>query len=283
MAFTISSTIMTPEKAKQIGAERWQKQREQIYTGGPLGVFYFPLVNFTATKNTIEADNPELSEMAAAATAYFSMLATTPLPTISGKVDLENWEKFANGGMYDGNGVWQDLTAAGFTDDPYKMLGWEYQEQPGTKGTVFKIPSDIKGVDLQNAYYYQINKLKHFIAKMGLWDGVQKTLNEQGRKAQAAQAQAQASKQAAAYAAAMAKLAEEEVRISREEAAKAIAKANSEYEKAVNDEAAEKKKLENIANGLPADFNESSNNLTKWLIIGGVAAAGIYLISRRGK
>lgn len=282
MAFTISSKIITPDKAKEIGAERWQKQREQVYTGGPLGVFYFPLVNFAAVKNTIENDNPELNEMEAAATAYFSMLATTPLPTISETVNLENWEKFSKGGMYDENGVWLDLTAAGFTDDPFKMLGYEYQIEPGTRGQIFKLPIDIKNVDAQTAYYYQVKKLQHFIAKMGLWEGIQKTLNEQSRKAQAAQAQAQASQAYAAYAAAMAQKAAEEVKVSREEAAEAIAKANKEFEEAVEAEAAEKKKLENIAAGLPADFDEKAG-LKKWLIIGGIAAAGIFLITRRGK
>lgn len=282
MSFTIGTLYITPDKAKEIGAERWQKQSEQVFTGGPLGVFYFPLVNFTAVKNTIERDNPELTEMEAAATAYFSMLATTPLPTISETVDLENWEKFAKGGMYDSNGVWLDLTAAGFTDDPYKMLGWEYQPVPGTRGQIFKLPSDIKNVDAQTAYYYQVKKLQHFIARMGLWEGIQKTLNEQSRKAQAAQAQAQASQAYAAYAAAMAQKAAEEVKVSREEAAEAIAKANKEFEEAVEAEAAEKKKLENIAAGLPADFDEKAG-LKKWLIIGGIAAAGIFLITRRGK
>jgi hypothetical protein len=133
-----------------------------------------------------------------------------------------------------------------------------------------------------DAYFIMVARLQKFLAKMGLTEGIQKTLNEQSRQAQKAQAQAQASQAAAAYAAAMAKKAAEEVQVSREEAAEAIAKANKEFEEAVKAEAAEQKKLQNIAAGLPADFDEKAG-LKKLLVFGGIAAVAFFLLRKRGK
>lgn len=256
--------VLTPEKAKQRGQDIYSGVFNQVQTGSPLGVFWFPIWNFIAAFNTLKRDNPELSEQAAAATAYFSMLAQTPLPTLEGTITVNDWEK----------------EIENWGDNPYLITGYEFQAFDPSH---FKKPVGID-LDYQTAYYYQIKKLQHFIAVMGLGEGIQKTLNEQSRKAQAEKAQAQEAQAAAAYAAAMAKKSAENVEISRKEAAEQIAKANAEYTAALEKEAAEQKKLDNISKGLPADYDENagSNKLISVALIA-AAAAGVYLIAKRGK
>lgn len=253
--------VLTAEKAKERGKEVFSKWHEQTGTGGPLGVFMYPLWNFISIFNTLKMDNPELKEQPAAATAYFSMLAQTPTPTIKENVKIDDWETLVNN----------------FGNDPYILIGFENQMmKPGI------VKAGNLELDAQTAYYYQIKKLQYFIALMGLGEGIEKTLAEQSRQAQKDKAAASASAQAAAYAAAMAKKAAEEVQISREEAAQEIAKANEQYKAAIEEEQKQQKRLDNIAQGLPADFEETSN-LKTWIILGGIAAAGILLLKKGGK
>lgn len=261
----INSMIQTPDKQIRAGQDLFKKLYGSYYTGGPLGVFSEPLLNFVGTFNTLRKNNPELKEQAAASTAYFSMLAESPTPTTGETVQI--FTSILN--------ETEDI-------DPYQMLGKDGYFIVYGDGKNKVVSNDsLQKMPAADAYFIMVARLQKFLAKMGLTEGIQKTLNEQSRKAQAAQAQAQASQAAAAYAAAMAQKAAEEVKVSREEAAEAIAKANKEFEEAVEAEAAEKKKLQNIAAGLPADFDEKAG-LKKWFIIGGIAAAGFLLLRKRG-
>lgn len=260
--FSISKQIQTPERQIQVGQDLFKNLYSSYFTGGTLGVFTEPILNFVATYNTLRKNNPELKEQPAAATAYFSMLAETPTPTTGETAKIPT--NILN--------ETEDI-------DPYQMLGKDgyfivYGDGINKIGQVQEMPA-------ADAYFLMLARLQKFLGKMGLTEGIQKTLNEQARKAQAAQAQAQASQAAAAYAAAMAKKAAEEVKVSREEAAEAIAQANKEFEEAVKAEEAEKAKLKNIAAGLPADFDEKAG-LKKWLVIGAIAAAGILLLRKKG-
>lgn len=261
--FTIAGQIQTPDKQIRAGKELFNNLYRSYFTGGTLGVFTEPLLNFVATYNTLRRNNPELKEQPAAATAYFSMLAETPVPTTGEAAK-----------------IMPSILKETEDIDPYQMLGKDgyfivYGDGINKVGLAQEMPA-------ADAYFIMVARLQKFLAKMGLTEGIQKTLNEQSRQAQKAQAQAQASQAAAAYAAAMAKKAAEEVKISREEAAKAIAKANKEYEEAVKAEAAEQKKLQNIAAGLPADFDEKAG-LKKLLVFGGIAAVAFFLLRNRGK
>lgn len=263
--FSLTSQIQTTDKQIKAGQDIFKHLYRSYFTGGPLGVFSEPLLNFVATYNTLRKNNPELKEQAAAATAYFSMLAETPKPTTGETVKI--FRSILN--------ETEDI-------DPLQMLGADGYFIVYGDGVNKVISGDsFQEMPAADAYFFMLARLQKFLAKMGLTEGIQKTLNEQSRKAQAAQAQAQASQAAAAYAAAMAQKAAEEVKVSREEAAEAIAKANKEFEEAVEAEAAEKKKLQNIAAGLPADFDEKAG-LKKWLVIGGIAAAGFLLLRKRG-
>ncbi len=261
--FSITGQIQTPDKQISAGKELFKNLYRSYFTGGTLGVFGEPLLNFVATYNTLRKNNPELKEQPAAATAYFSMLAETPVPTTGETAKIP-----------------PSILTETEDIDPYQMLGKDgyfivYGDGINKVGKVQEMPA-------ADAYFIMVARLQKFLAKMGLTEGIQKTLNEQSRQAQKAQAQAQASQAAAAYAAAMAKKAAEEVQVSREEAAEAIAKANKEYEEAVKAEAAEQKKLQNIAAGLPADFDEKAG-IKKLLVFGGIAAAAFFILRKRGK
>lgn len=263
--FSFTDQIQTPEKQIKAGKDLFKDLYRSYFTGGPLGVFTEPILNFVATFNTLRKNNPELKEQAAAATAYFSMLAESPTPTTGETVQ-----------------IFTSILNETDDIDPYQMLGKDGYFIVYGDGVNKVVWGDIlQKMSAADAYFIMVARLQKFLAKMGLTEGIEKTLKEQSRKAQAAQAQAQASQAAAAYAAAMAQKAAEEVKVSREEAAEAIAKANKEFEEAVAAEAAEKKKLQNIAAGLPADFDETAG-LKKWLIIGGIAAAGFLLLRKRG-
>jgi hypothetical protein len=248
------------------GNDLFKNLYRSYFTGGPLGVFTEPLLNFVATYNTLRKNNPELKEQPAAATAYFSMLAETPTPTTGATAQIS--KSILN--------ETEDI-------DPYQMLGKDGYFIVYGDGVHKLVSRDsLQAMPAADAYFIMVARLQKFLAKMGLTEGIQKTLNEQSRQAQKAQAQAQASQAAAAYAAAMAKKAAEEVKISREDAAEAIAQANKDFEEAVKQEAAEKKKLQNIAAGLPADFDENAG-LKKILVIGGIAIVGILLLRKEGK
>lgn len=262
----ISSLIVTPDKQIKAGQELFKNLYRSYFTGGQLGIFTEPLLNFVATYNTLRKNNPELKEQQAAATAYFSMLAETPIPTTGETAQI--FTSILN--------ETEDI-------DPYQMLGKDGYFIVYGDGVHKVVSGDsLQEMPAADAYFIMVARLQKFLAKMGLTEGIEKTLKEQSRKAQAAQAQAQASQAAAAYAAAMAQKAAEEVKVSREEAAEAIAKANKDYEEAIKAEAAEQKKLQNIAAGLPADFDEKAG-LKKWLVIGGIALAGILLLRKGGK
>lgn len=264
--FSIAGQIQTPDKQIRAGQDLFKNLYRSYFTGGTLGVFTEPLINFVATYNTLRKNNPELKEQPAAATSYFAMLAETPVPTTgdTAKIPTSILNETEN-------------------IDPYQMLGKDGYFIVYGDGIHKILPGEVlQEMPAADAYFIMVARLQKFLAKMGLTEGIQKTLNEQSRQAQKAQAQAQASQAAAAYAAAMAKKAAEEVQVSREEAAEAIAKANKEFEEAVKAEAAEQKKLQNIAAGLPADFDEKAG-LKKLLVFGGIAAAAFFLLRKRGK
>lgn len=250
------------ETIKSWGKDYEDNARSTQGDGGPLGLFGFPVYNFRATFNTLRESNPELSEQAAAATAYFSMLAKSPMPTETGEIRVPKWDREL---IDDGSALY--------------LLGMDIVKKPGAlvpDSVTLSAARNGVDLDLQTAYYYQLQKLQTYIARAGLGEGIEKTLKEQSRAAQQKQAQAQASKAAAAYAAAMAKQAAETVAESREEAAAAEYQAKLDYQAALEAEAEAQRELDNIANGFPAGYDpDAAAKKTAVMIAGGVAVVAL--------
>lgn len=240
----------------------------------PLGELVAPVWCFEYENNLLKRSNPELDDQARAATIYFSILARNPVVTSNGLVPWYDWENLL------------DAT----TQTPEWMLGVErlaaipeFTIGQGVKAQeLYKLNTNYLPIPANEAYFKAVEKLQKYIAKRGLWNGIQKTLNEQSRKSQAEKAALDASKAAAAYAAAMARMnagTSEEARI---EAAKAEAKAEELSVKAQEAEIELEKKLDNISKGLPEDFGEvKKTSPVIWLAFG--AAAAYFLFGRGSK
>lgn len=251
--------------------------REQVFRfepiRTPIGELVAPVWCFEYENNLLKKSNPELDDQARAATIYFSILARNPVVTSNGPVPWYDWE-----------------TALDPTKQtPEWMLGVERLAaipqftigQGVDAKELYKLNANYVTTPANEAYFKAVEKLQKYIAKRGLWNGIQKTLNEQSRKSQAEKAALDASKAAAAYAAAMARMNADTSEEARIEAAKAEAKAEELSIKAQEAEIELEKKLDNISKGLPEDFGEVKKvNPAIWLAFGAAAA---YFFFGRGK
>ena len=252
--------------------------REQVFRftpiRSPLGELVAPVWCFEYENNLLKNSNPELDDQARAATVYFSILARNPVVTSTDEAPWYDWET-----LLDSN-----------KQTPEWMLGVERLAAI----PAITIGRDISATELyrlgpnylptpaNEAYFKAVAKLQKYIAKRGLWNGIQKTLNEQSRKSQAEKAALDASKAAAAYAAAMARMNADTSEEARIEAAKAEAKAEELSIKAQEAEIELEKKLDNISKGLPEDFGEVKKTSTSPFILLALGAAAVYFLFGRG-
>ena len=272
-----------------------------------LGNFYFPLSEFELQTRALIAQNPELNDNEAAAVIYFSMLAESPQPSTEDIIFIPYFTDNMSASdllstetkIYDFNGSLPHSEKvhpkqAPFANTPLTFMQvqrgefdneWEvkniYHYENGEKVYLKRKEFDGEFIPKYQAWNLQKYKLELYLSKLGLMEGIKKTLSEQSRRAQAGEAQAAASKQAAAYAAAMAKQAKEEAESARIEAAKAEAAAKAQAEAAAKDEKTFREQLDNISNGLPADYKKPNTAL----FFGGIAAACmvLYFIGRGSK
>lgn len=247
--------------------------REYVLSFNPintvLGELVAPTWVFEFENNKLKKSNPELDDQARAATVYFSILARNPVVTSYNTVPWYDWESLATPST-----DWM-LGVEKFVAIP------EYSSQGYSGKGLYHLPPGYTSLPANEAYFKAVEKLQKYIAKRGLWNGIQQTLNEQSRKSQADKAALDASKAAAAYAAAMARInadASEEARI---EAAKAEAKAEELRVKAQEAEIELEKKLDNISKGLPEDFGEVKK--TNHVILFAIGAAALWFIFGRGR
>lgn len=251
--------------------------REQVFRFNPirtpLGELVAPVWCFEYENNLLKKSNPELDDQERAATIYFSILARNPIVTSDGPVPWYDWE-----------------TALDATKQtPEWMLGVErlaaipqFTIGQGVKAKeLYRLNERYLPIPANEAYFKAVAKLQKYIAKRGLWNGIQKTLNEQSRKCQAEKAALDASKAAAAYAAAMARMNADTSEEARIEAAKAEAKAEELSIKAQEAEIELEKKLDNISKGLPEDFGEAKK--TSPVILLAIGAAALWFIFGRGR
>lgn len=252
--------------------------REQVFRFNPirsvLGELVAPVWCFEYENNLLKKSNPELDDQERAATIYFSILARNPVVTSTDTAPWYDWENIL------------DKTK----QTPEWMLGVErIAAIPAvtigeglTAKELYRLNANYLPTPANEAYFKAVAKLQKYIAKRGLWNGIQKTLNEQSRKSQAEKAALDASAAYAAYAAAMARMnaaTSEEARI---EAAKAEAAADEMSIKAQQAEIELQKKLDNISKGLPEDFGEvKKTSPVIWLAFG--AAAAYFLFGRGEK
>lgn len=246
-----------------------------------LGVFSLPVLSFVESMDFLKQTNPELSEQARAAVAYFGMLAEMPAPT-SGEafyIDPQNaLTKYRETGENIQN--WLDIEST-IKDEAPKGKSIFY-------GGPLKYAAAIAGLtkaDATTAYYKNLERLQEWIAANGLNEGIKKTLAEQSRKLQGIRAGIAESKAAAARAMAISQITDEMSDEARFDAAEAQAKAKEEYENAIAKENELQKQLNNISKGLPADYQEAAGvfaGVPTW----GIIAGGILLFwlgTRKGR
>lgn len=240
----------------------------------PLGELVAPVWLFEYENNLLKKSNPELDDQARAATIYFSILARNPVVTSTEAVPWYDWETLLDATKQ--TPEWM-LGVESLAAVPSVTIG-----QGVTAKELYKLNTNYLPIPANEAYFKAIAKLQKYIAKRGLWNGIQKTLNEQSRKSQAEKAALDAQAQSAAYAAAMARMNADVSEQSRIEAAEAEAAANELLKQAQEAEIKLQNKLENISNGLPEDFGDEEEKTSPviWLAVGAVAA---YLLFGRGK
>lgn len=271
---------------------------------GKIGNFYFPLSEFEIQTQTLLRNNPSLSENEAAATIYFSMLAETPRPSTDELIFVPYFTDNMSASqllstetkIFDAskNGIPHSMKVSpersGMGGEDFIRIANGLKQNLRWKYPVFSDKDDTSNNELVPIYEaefitksqaWDLNKykLELYLSKLGLMDGINKTIAEQSRAAQAGAAQAQASQAAAAYAAAQAKIAKEKAEAARIEAARAEADAKKEAEASAKQEQEFRKQLENISNGLPADYKPSKG---VWVVVA-VAIAGIYFFTKGRK
>lgn len=240
----------------------------------PLGELVAPVWLFEYENNLLKKSNPELDDQARAATIYFSILARNPVVTSTEAAPWYDWETLLDATKQTPEWI---LGVESLAAIPAVTIG-----QGVTAKELYKLNTNYLPIPANEAYFKAIAKLQKYIAKRGLWNGIQKTLNEQSRKSQAEKAALDAQAQAAAYAAAMARINADISEEARIEAAEAEATANELLKQAQEAEIKLQNKLENISNGLPEDFGEEEKKTSPviWLAVGAVAA---YLLFGRGR
>lgn len=240
----------------------------------PLGELVAPVWLFEFENNLLKKSNPELDDQARAATIYFSILARNPVVTSTEAAPWYDWETLLDPTKQ--TPEWM-LGVESLAAIPAVTIG-----QGVTAKELYKLNTNYLPIPANEAYFKAIAKLQKYIARRGLWNGIQKTLNEQSRKSQAEKAALDAQAQAAAYAAAMARMNADISEEARIEAAEAEATANELLKQAQEAEIKLQNKLENISNGLPEDFGDEEQKTSPviWLAVGAVAA---YLLFGRGR
>ena len=240
----------------------------------PLGELVAPVWLFEYENNLLKNSNPELDDQARAATIYFSILARNPVVTSTEAAPWYDWETLLDATKQ--TPEWM-LGVESLAAIPAVTIG-----QVVTAKELYKLNTNYLPIPANEAYFKAIAKLQKYIAKRGLWNGIQKTLNEQSRKSQAEKAALDAQAQAAAYAAAMARMNADVSEEARIEAAEAESAANELLKQAQEAEIKLQNKLENISNGLPEDFGEQKKTSPViWLAVGAVAA--YFFFGRGGK
>lgn len=252
--------------------------REQVFRFNPvrtpLGELVAPVWCFEYENNLLKNSNPELDDKARAATVYFSILARNPVVTSTNEAPWYDWETLLDSNKQ--TPEWM-LGVERLAAIPALTIG---RDVSATE--LYRLGPNYLPTPANEAYFKAVAKLQKYIAKRGLWNGIQKTLNEQSRKSQAEKASLDAAKAAAAYAAAMARMNADTSEEARIEAAKAEAKAEELSVKAQQAEIELEKKLDNISKGLPEDFGEvKKTSPVIWLAFG--AAAAYFLFGRGGK
>ena len=227
-----------------------------------LGVFSLPILTFNERMESLRQTNPDLkTEQERAAVVYFGMLAEQPKPSRTDNViklvyfDNIDFSK------------WLDLE----NELRYSALGWY-------RANVHEFTDDA-----QAAYLTHVNKLQEWIIKNGLWDGIQKTLNEQSRQRQkeAANAGYGAQVAAARKAAELAEMNAATTEEAREYAAEKVGEAEKELQYNLKHEAEIKEELLNIEQGLPADFGKDEKPGISWPLV--IAGGAVLLLLLRGR
>lgn len=251
--------------------------REQVFRftpiRSPLGELVAPVWCFEYENNLLKNSNPELDDQARAATVYFSILARNPVVTSTNNAPWYDWETLLDSTKQ--TPEWM-LGVERIAAIPALTIG---RDVSATE--LYRLGPNYLPTPANEAYFKAVAKLQKYIAKRGLWNGIQKTLNEQSRKSQAEKASLDAAKAAAAYAAAMARMNADTSEEARIEAAKAEAKAEELSVKAQEAEIELEKKLDNISKGLPEDFGEVKK--TSPVILLAVGAVAAYLLFGRGR
>lgn len=223
-----------------------------------LGAFSFPVLTFYEREEELKARNPQLDDQERAAVIYFGMLADTPEPTTN-------------------------KTAYYINDDISNVDTWFKYESAAKYTVLGRNYLDFVEDNSQNAFYKNLKRLQEWLAYNGLTEGIQKTLMEQKRKLQGLRAGIDASKAAAARALGLSQITEEMSEEARVEAAEAQAKAQKDYDAAIERENELNRQLDNISKGLPADYKagEIAGFPTWGIVAGGVLL--FWLGTRKGR
>lgn len=225
-----------------------------------LGVFSLPILTFNERMDSLKQTNPQLNDNERAAVVYFGMLAEQPKPTRTDNVSqLTYFDKV----------------------DKSEWLTNETAARYSALGVAFVAPELVD--DAQAAYLTHVNKLQQWISFNGLWDGIQKTLNEQSRQRQkeAANAGYGAQVAAARKAAELAEMNAATTEEAREYAAEKVGEAEKELQYNLKREAEIKEELSNIEQGLPADFGKDEKPGISWPLV--IAGGAVLLLLLRGR
>ena len=235
-----------------------------------LGAFSLPVLEFNERMADLKTRNPQLDEKERAAVVYFGMLAETPQPTTENKVYY----------LEPQNGPYKQIKE---NNNPENWLDIENKIRYSAASPIMQ--SAFKESDPQTGYFNNVLRLQYWISYNGLWEGIQKTLNEQSRKLQGLRAGIEESKAAAAKALALSKITDEMTDEARVKAAEAHSEAQKQYNEAVERENTLNKQLDNISKGLPADYS-SDNVAAGGFPVLPLVAGGLFLFwlgTRRGK
>lgn len=218
-----------------------------------IGIFSYPILNF-AERYGIAADTtPQLvgKPQALAARVYFGMLAEQPKPTREDEVYYLEWSPKVD-----------------------KKYWLESEKQLKYKPIPVPPYPDMVKADAQTAYFKALKNLQDWLVYYGLWDGIQKTLNEEQRKLQAQAAGIQASKAEAARALAYERMNEDISETARIAAAENQAKADKIINELETKEQELREKLQDLEKGyFPT---EEKSNIPLFIL----GAAIIYAIGK---
>lgn len=225
-----------------------------------LGCFSLPVLTFNERNEILKTTNPQLNEQERAAVVYFGMLAEQPEP--SGNLEAYYIEPE--------NGPYKE------TELNYEQERWLEFEREMRYGALIgaMYRQSLEKADAITAYYKNLARLQNYIAYYGLGEGIQKTLMEQKRKLAGLRAGIEASKAAAAKALAMSQITDEMSDEAKFEAAQKQGEAQRQMDAAISKGNELERQLNNISNGLPADFGSESS--------GGSSGGGLLALLAAG-